>query len=196
MSATAQQPMTLAEFLLWEERQEARYEFDGVAPVAMNGGTWAHNLVSANLVTALQGKLRGKPCRAVGQGMKVEVLGRIRYPDGLVVCSPVPAKSTVIRDPAVVFEVISASTARTDRFHKLREYTATPSIQRYVILEQDAIAAMVYVREGSRMLAEALINDDVLHMPEIGISIPLAEFYEGVDAETFVSEDDEPPGPR
>ncbi len=188
--------MTLAEFLSWEERQEARYEFDGIGPVAMNGGTWAHGVIGDNIVSALKARLRGKPCSASGSNVKIEAMGRIRYPDAFVVCSPVPPKTTVVRDPVVVFEVISASTARTDRFHKLREYSATPSIERYVILEQDALAAMVYVRSGGRMLAEALMNDDVLHMPEIGISIPLPEFYEGVEAETIVSEDDQPPGPR
>ena len=57
-------------------------------------------------------------------------------------------KTTVIRDPVVVFEVLSESTSRTDRIEKLREYGATPSIQRYIILEQDTIAATVYVRKG------------------------------------------------
>ena len=136
MSATAHQPMTLAEFLPWEERQEARYEFDGVGPVAMNGGTWAHNTIAGNIWAALRDQLRGMPCKAATSNQKIEVMGRLRYPDAFVVCTPVPPKTTVIRDPVVVFEVISDGTARTDRFHKLREYTATPSIQRYVILEQ------------------------------------------------------------
>ena len=194
MSATLRKPMTLDAFLAWEERQEARYEFDGVGPVAMNGGTWAHNTIAGNVWAALRDRLRGLPCKAATSNQKIEAAGRIRYPDAFVVCTPVPAKATVVRDPVVVFEVISDSTARTDRFHKLREYSATPSIQRYVILEQDALAATVYVRSGDRMTAEALINDDILDMPEIGISVPIAAFYEGVDAETVIAQDDEPPG--
>jgi hypothetical protein len=35
MSAVLQRPMTLAEFLDWEEGQELRYEFDGFQPVAV-----------------------------------------------------------------------------------------------------------------------------------------------------------------
>ena len=41
MNLTAKGPMTLAAFLAWEERQELRYEFDGVEPVAMAGGSLA-----------------------------------------------------------------------------------------------------------------------------------------------------------
>jgi hypothetical protein len=37
MIATAREPLTLAEFLEWEERQELRYEFDAFQPVAMTG---------------------------------------------------------------------------------------------------------------------------------------------------------------
>jgi hypothetical protein len=37
--------MTVAEFLAWEERQELRWEFDGFQPVAMTGGTRAHETI-------------------------------------------------------------------------------------------------------------------------------------------------------
>src|ERR1700760_580362 len=38
MSAALRKPMTLQEFLDWEERQELRYEFDGSQPEARTGG--------------------------------------------------------------------------------------------------------------------------------------------------------------
>ena len=39
MDVALRKPMSLAEFLAWEERQELRYEFDGFRPVAVTGGT-------------------------------------------------------------------------------------------------------------------------------------------------------------
>jgi Uma2 family endonuclease len=81
----------------------------------------------------------------------------------------------------VVFEVLSPSPAYTDRFEKLREYSATPSIQRYVMLEQYAIAAVMYVRKGGDLVVETLAADDTLRMSEIGIEVPMAEFYVGID---------------
>ena len=36
MSAALKEPMTLTAFLDWENRQDAKYEFDGFQPVAMN----------------------------------------------------------------------------------------------------------------------------------------------------------------
>ena len=40
-------PMTLAQFLEWEERQPLRYEFDGIGPVAMTGGSVGHSQSNA-----------------------------------------------------------------------------------------------------------------------------------------------------
>ncbi len=181
MSVALHQPMSLAEFLAWEERQELRWEFDGFQPVAMNGGTVEHERISRNILISVQTRLAGRRCEAYGSNLKIEVAGRVRYPDAFVVCTPVPPRSTVVHDPVVVFEVLSPSTAYTDRFEKLREYGATPSIRRYVMLEQEAIAAVVYVRKGTDLVVETLASHDTLRMPEIGIEVPMVEFYVGID---------------
>ena len=115
-----------------------------------------------------------------GPTLKVEVQGRIRYPDAFIFYSDAPLSETVIRDPVVVFEVLSASTSRTDRIEKLREYQATASIQRYVILGQDSIAATVLSRLGPNWIARALTEGDTLAMPKIGVDLALVEIYEDV----------------
>ena len=181
MNLALRKPMTLAEFLEWEERQELRYEFDGVGPVAMTRGTYGHSTIQGNLAAALGARLRGTPCRFQGSDLKFQVAeGHIRYPDGMVICSPVDRAATVVLDPVVVFEVLSPSTTRNDRIVKAREYQATPSVQRYVMLEQDSIGATVYARSRDTWTHEILIADSVLTLPEIGIELPLAELYEGL----------------
>jgi len=181
MNLALRKPMTLAEFLEWEERQPLRYEFDGFGPVAMTGGTYGHSTIQGNLATAVGGRLRGKPCRFHGSDLKFQVAeGHIRYPDGMVVCSPVDRTATVVHDPVIVFEVLSPSTTRSDRIVKAREYQATPSVKRYVMLEQDGVGATVYARSGDAWTHEILIADSILVLPEIGVEFPLAEVYEGL----------------
>ncbi len=181
MNLALRRPMALAEFLEWEERQPLRYEFDGVGPVAMTGGTAGHADIQANLAAALRTRLRGNPCRFYGSDLKFQVAeGHVRYPDGMVVCSPVDRTATVVYDPVVVFEVLSPSTAGNDRIVKAREYQATPSVQRYVMLEQDAVGATVYARCGEAWTHEILVADSILALPEIGVSLPLTELYEGL----------------
>ena len=192
MNVALRKPMGVEQFLAWEERQPLRYEFDGFQPSAMTGGTVAHEMIGGSLRALLHQFLRGKPCRAAGPTLKVEVMGRIRYPDAFVYCTPAPRGETVIKDPVVIFEVLSAGTSRTDRIEKLREYQATESVQRYVILEQDSIAAMVFERHRDDWDARALTAGDVLRMPEIGVELPLSEIYAEVPLETDGT--DEPMG--
>lgn len=180
MNVIQRKPMSLAAFLEWEERQALRYEFDGFQPVAMTGGTAAHGAIQRNLMIALGTRLRDKPCQVYPSDVKIPVAGSIRYPDAFVVCSPVAPGATVVEDPVAVFEVLSPSTASTDRIVKNEEYRDTPSIRRYVMLEQDRQAATVFARQGDDWIGHVVSGDAVLAMPEIGVDLPLAELYEGV----------------
>jgi len=195
MSVALREPMTLAEFLDWEEQQELRYEFDGFQPVAMTGGTLRHEAICYTLRTLLYERLRGRRCRPYGPTTKVEVQGRIRYPDASVSCTRGNPGATIVPEPVVVFEVLSPSTSRIDRIEKLREYQATATIQRYVIFEQDAVAATVYTRRDAEWTVHVLTGEEELDMPEIDIRFGLAEVYADVefDGET---ERSEPPGSR
>ena len=181
MNLMLRQAMTREQFLAWESRQELKYEFDGFQPVAMTGGTAAHAAIQRNLIRSLANRLLGKPCQPYGSELKIVVSGSIRYPDAFVVCTPVSPRAVVVTDPVVVFEILSPSTTHTDMVLKNAEYQATPSVQRYVILQQVAVGANVFSRKGEDWIAGSLKDGDVLSMPEIGIETPLAELYLGID---------------
>jgi Uma2 family endonuclease len=197
MNLALRKSMSLAEFLAWEERQPLRYEFDGVRPVAMTNGARAHAAIQGNLAFALIGRLRGKPCDYFGNDLKVRTSeDHIRYPDGFITCTGGDNASTMVADPVVIFEVLSPSTAANDRIVKACEYQAMPSLQRYVMLEQDRIGATVYARSGETWTLEILAEDSVLALPEIGVALPLAELYEGLVFEPEQEGDVAPQGER
>jgi len=178
MNVALRPRITKEEFLEWEERQELRYEFDGYRAIAMVGGTQAHDIIAMNIIIEIGMRLADAPCRVHGGGMKIEVAGRIRYPDAFVVCSPVEPKGKLITDPVVVFEVQSESTALIDQTIKNEEYCATPSIRRYVMLSQNAIVANVYARIGSTWTGSLVTGaNTVLALPEIGVELPLGLLY-------------------
>ncbi len=189
MNIALRKPWTINEFLAWEERQEPRYEFDGVQPVAMVGGTVNHNLTAGNVFAELRERLRGKPCRVFMENMKIEVTGRVRYPDVVVSCSPAAGNATVLPDPVIVFEVLSEGTYRMDWYDKNEEYRDTPSIVRCVMLEQDTLHGTMFCREGQRWIGTLLGPDAVIDMPEIGVGLKLTDAYEGVE---FPAPPDEP----
>lgn len=174
---------TRDEFLDWAEAQDGGYEFDGLEPVAMNGGTVNHDVIGHNIVASLRQSLRGSGCMALGPTVGVAtVRGAIRYPDALVTCTPHDGQARIVPEPVVVFEVLSPSSGRVDRVLKLREYAGVASILRYVIVESTWVGLEVLSRaagEASWTVA-ALEAGDVLAMPEIGAELPVAEIYADV----------------
>jgi Uma2 family endonuclease len=166
--------------LAWEADQELKWEFDGLQPVAMTGGTRAHAVVQANLITALTNRLHGKLCQAYGSDLKVQTGPGYRYPDASVSCTPFSDNETVVAEPVLIFEVLSASTSSDDRTIKLSEYQSLPSVRRYIMLEQDRVFATVITRTGNGWDHALIGQGGTLAMPGVGIEIPIAELYDGL----------------
>jgi Uma2 family endonuclease len=182
MNMALRRPWTIEEFLPWEERQELRYEFDGADVHAMTGGTEAHAMIQVALLSAVGKRLNRPPCRIVGRALKLVMAGSVRYPDAMILCSPPSARRTSVADPVIVFEILSDDTARIDLIRKNGEYRATPSIQRYVILEPESAAAIVFSRKSEDWVTEIVSGDDaILLLPEAGIAFPLAELYRDIE---------------
>jgi Uma2 family endonuclease len=176
--------MTRAEFFDWADSRDGRYEFDGVQPVAMVGATRNHGRIAQNIYSGLRTRLRGGPCEVLGPDAGLATIGdAVRYPDALVSCTRGPGSDRVIPGVVVVFEVLSPTSGRTDRIVKLREYRAVSSIRRYVIVEYAGIGLMSLERTNGSddWTVTALASGDILRMPEIGVEVPVAELYEGVD---------------
>jgi Uma2 family endonuclease len=184
MNVALQRPWTIDQFLRWASAQDRRYEFDGIKPVAMTGGNANHSRVSINIHTALRSRLRGSPCSNYGPDLGVRTIGsKVRYPDALITCTKFPGTDQLAPDVKVVFEVLSPTSGWTDRIEKVREYAAVPSIRRYVILETRSAGLLVLNRQNpdDAWTAAALTIEDTLGLHEIGIEIPVSEFYEDVD---------------
>jgi len=175
-------PMSLDEFIDWEEKQELRYEFDGIEARAMTGGTFAHAAVQQGLLRTLGNRLLGAPCRIVGSEVKVRTHTSVRYPDAVITCTRPDPSATFAPDPVVIFEVLSKSTARLDLGAKSAEYQSIPTLRAYVVLGQSSVTAQVFRRdEQGEWNYEVLDATGTLELPEVGVSAPLAEVYVGVE---------------
>jgi len=178
MDLATDRPMTLEAFLAWEEQQEERYEFDGERPVLMTGGTKRHNIICTNLLLLLGPQLRGSAWRPYLADIKVTPVNRSRYPDVVVGDRSVTGSETIEASPAVIFEVLSPSTSRTDLVLKIAEYRTIPSLRCYVVLAQDGVAVTVHRRAKAGWIEERLADRDaVLELAEIGVRLPLGEIY-------------------
>ena len=87
----------------------------------------------------------------------------------------------VVTEPVAIFEILSDSTADNDIFLENAEYRATPSVQRYVILQQTHPGASIFIRIGEDWVTELVSDDGTIRVPEIGVQFPLAALYEGLE---------------
>ena len=169
--------MRIEDFLAWECRQEGKFEFDGCEPVGMAGGSRRHAAIQRNLAIAVEGRLQGQPCEFFGSDLKIVTAELVRYPDGQVCCDGAAGHTTFTTAPVVVFEVVSPSTTRTDHVTKREEYQAIPSVGKYILLEQDVMSVTVHTRRDAGWATETLQGVGVLDIPQLGLSIPVAELY-------------------
>lgn len=185
-------PMTLEEFLAWEESQELRYESVNAAVRAMTGGTLEHNAIADNAFTALRLRLQGKPCRPWRADTKViSPSGDVMYPDVVVNCSPRGRRGrTSIDDPVLVVEVASPSTEKYDATAKRWAYQSIASLRHLVLLAQDEARAEVASRNADGTWTSRFVEglEGALDLPALELSLPMRDLYEDVEPEPALAQ--------
>jgi Uma2 family endonuclease len=177
---------TPEEWRKWEEQQPERYEYLGDEPVLMAGGTDRHNAIAINIIAALRGQLRGTPCRLRGADLKVSVpSGRWTYPDVFVSCGPISPRDTAVKNPTVLFEVLSPSTANYDLDAKRLAYYEIASLRHLVYVAQDRATVELVSRseDGSWRSVIYTAPDHVVELAAIDARLSLADIYEDVSFE-------------
>jgi len=88
----------------------------------MAGARNVHNLIASNTLVSLGSRLRGRRCRPYNSDTKIRIRLpshiRFYYPDVSVICRPNPQTDSFQDEAAVVVEVVSRRTRRTDEGEK------------------------------------------------------------------------------
>jgi Uma2 family endonuclease len=149
-TAARKKTFSRADFLAWEERQEARWEFlDGVITM-MAGGTIDHNKIVDNVAAALRPAARARGCWAFQHNQKLAPRANddVAYPDLAVVCGDLDGRAAVVPEAMVLVEVISKSSRMTDYAKKWDSYRTIGSLRHYLVIEQDEGLATSWSRGG------------------------------------------------
>ncbi len=180
---TANHPLRMNpdDFLAWEITQTRKHELVGGVIKLMAGASRAHLDVQANLILALNTRLRGMPCKALAE-MKIVIPNKnYRYADIAVDCGPRHPRDLVATGPRVAFEVESPSNTVSETMDRLTDYQSVATMQQVVLLAQTRAFARVWTRSGAGWVsgdAEGL--EATLALPALGLSVPLSEVYDGV----------------
>lgn len=181
-SAALHPPLSVEQYLELERDAPVRHEFVGGQLYAMTGTTKRHNQIVGNIFLALRTAVRDTPCRVYSENVKVQTPENVvYYPDVMVACEPDSGDPYVEQAPCLIVEVISPSTESSDRREKLTAYRKIPSLQAYLIVDQDSPKVQLHVRgEHGQWLLADLIGDGVVPVPCPQTGLTLAAIYEGL----------------
>lgn len=177
------QKMTLAQFLAWEEAQPERHEFYRGETFAMVGGAARHNRVILNLAGRIGDQLEGTPCQVFAESMQVQIADGVLYPDVLVTCGKAEAgDEKVITDPKLIVEVLSPSTKGYDQRDKFALYRNLPSLREYALIDPATRQVEVFtMAQAGAWLFTDQSKADTLTLDSIGLQLPMAAVFKGVE---------------
>jgi Uma2 family endonuclease len=189
MSAAEKLPLSYDDYLALERASADKMQLvDGVA-YAMAGGTLTHAQLAARAIAALSALLRpgrGR-CEVYTSDAKVHVSasGNSYYPDVSVVCGPMETAAVdanALTNPTLLVEVLSDSTELFDRGKKFKDYQRLPSLQHYLLVNQDDARVEHYRRNADNTwtLSNAE-SGGAVRLPDLGGDLLVDELYQAIE---------------
>jgi Uma2 family endonuclease len=182
MVDVARKRTTYAEYMAFTETSELKHEYIGGEIVAMSGGTIAHGRLIGQLTGLIRDALRGRPCIVLPAEVRVRIRAadRTTYPDLHVVCSAVeadPDDAHAVVNPTVIVEVLSDSTADSDRGDKFAAYRRLRSLREYVLVSQHERRIDVYRRDDKIWHLEDFGPGETFRLTSIDVALAVDEIY-------------------
>ncbi|WP_446808929.1 Uma2 family endonuclease [Methylomonas sp. 2BW1-5-20] len=145
-----------------------------------------HNLIAGNIACELKQQLKGTPCRTLISDIKLRVADDFFYPDVMVVCNEDNVDPYYKTAPTILIEVLSKTTRKFDQSLKRLRCQNIPSLQEYVLIEQDKGEIQVFSRAHNWQSFYYYLGDRI-SFTSLDISIAVEEIYERVDNEDVLS---------
>ena len=151
--------------------------------MTITGASANHNRISGNIYRKFGNHLENSPCEPFTNDMKLRTpAGNYRYPDIMVVCEDQTLDPYFTESPVILVEVISHSTRKTDEQIKRLEYINIPSLEEYVLVEQDFVDITVLRKSEGWQPNHYFLGDEV-HFQSIDLRLTVEEIYSRVDNE-------------
>jgi Uma2 family endonuclease len=182
MVGIARKRATYAEYVAIANDSEVRYAYISGEIVAMAGGTVPHARLISRVSSALDRALDGKPCIVLPSDMRVRIRAadRATYPDVFVVCGQPEQDADddhAVVNPTVIVEIMSDSSADSDRTDKFAAYRRLGSLREYVLVAQRERRVEVYRRDGRRWVLDEYGPGERLTLESIGVELVIDEVY-------------------
>jgi len=188
--AYSKEKISIEAYLEMENASPEKHEYYKGEVFAMSGAKMPHNNISSNVLTALGQKLKGKQCKPYGSDVRIHIEANtlFTYPDISIICGDVITLNNDdynVLNPAVIIEILSASTKNYDRGEKFKLYREIPTLKEYILVDSESIHIEVFRLNATNHweLEEYDNISGILEIRSIQEAILIAEIYEGVRME-------------
>ncbi len=173
--------LSVEEYLAFEEAAGLKHEYVRGNIYEMAAVTGRHNRIAINLVRRLSSAAEGGSCQIFVSDMKLAAADDvIYYPDVLVACGAIDLIAVMVREPCLIVEIASPSTARYDKTEKLDAYRRIPSLKAYLVVEQAWRRVDRHWRDARGEWQRETIEDGAVPIPCPETVLTLGEIYEGL----------------
>ncbi|MBX3190694.1 MAG: Uma2 family endonuclease [Labilithrix sp.] len=182
MAGAAKRLATYAEYVAGEAGATIKHEYVGGRILAMAGGSVEHGRLVTRLTVLLSAALAGRPCVVLPADVRVRIRAadRATYPDVHVICGQVerdPDDEHAVVNPVVIIEVLSDSTAETDRGDELADYRRLRSLREYVLVSQRERRVDVYRRDGRRWVLDEHLRGERARLEALDVTLDVDDLY-------------------
>ena len=188
LTSSPPKTLSLEEYRNLETSAETKHEYHDGEIIEMTGGSINHNSILINLIVLLKLALRGTNYRLQSSDLRLWIpqYNRGLYPDLMLIAGePLLSdnRNDEILNPCLIIEVLSPSTSGYDRGDKFRYYRSIPQLNQYLLVSQGEILIESYSKrsENNWLLQEYTPARGIISLDSLGISLNLADIYEGID---------------
>lgn len=180
------------EYLDGELSSEVRHEYIDGYVYAMSGGSENHNLIAKSISRGFDNSFIKKksPCKTFSENMKIRENKKsinFFYPDAFVICDKHEDDDIYYKhSPVIIVEVLSKTTRKYDLTTKKLYYFNIPSLQEYVVIEQDFCQIEVF-RKTEDWRSTVYFLGDEINFESIDVSLSAEDIYYQVDNEDITA---------
>jgi Uma2 family endonuclease len=178
---------TPAEYLALERASKEKHEYFEGKVLAMAEASLAHNHIVANLIREIGILLKGQPCLILPSDIRISIPSKesYMYPDAVIVCGKPEMEDDqfdTLRNPVVIFEILSPSTEDHDRGKKFFFYRQIPSFSEYILIDTTRPFVELSRRQDDGSWVFGVMSDAEGYVPITAIKekIPMEEIYRNV----------------
>jgi Uma2 family endonuclease len=177
------------EYFALDKEGEHRYEYENGQLWIMAGTNIPHNDIRGNIEFLIRTDMKTKKrkCKIQSENVRVEVVPKFvyYYPDLVFSCNEEDLKDKkMLRKPSLIIEVLSDSSFYNDLRWKMDNYMKMETLKYYLVVEQSKCIIRCFEKiEGKWIYSLYTEMTEIISLPQIDISLAVADIYEGIEFE-------------